>query len=79
MHCYEVKCKFARRIAGTNALSRTARQEMVDEHGVKKKDVQITEIDVPMAKPKLIEYINNILTELDTPDEGGSGSGEDNE
>ncbi len=79
MHCYEVKCKFAKRIAGTNALARSTRQEMVDEHGVKKKEVEITEIDIPMAKPKLIEYINNILTALDTAADDGDGNGEDNE
>lgn len=65
MRCYLVQAPGAKRYAGTNALSITARNELVDKLGLRKKDVAITEVDVPMAKAELLSFINTLCVELD--------------
>lgn len=70
MRCYLVTAtinadKTVRRIAGTNALAKAQRDELVAEHEIKKKDVTIEDHEVPVAKDDLIAYVNGLLTELD--------------
>jgi hypothetical protein len=71
MRCYKVIAKdgdevLATRIAGTNALARETRDEMVATFEVKKKDVTIEEHEVPVAKDQLIEYLNEIFGAQDS-------------
>lgn len=65
MRCYKVVCVDddtgevkATKYAGTAAESKTIRQAFVDEYGVKKKDVDIEEVDIPTAKPALLAWVN---------------------
>lgn len=49
------------KFAGTQADARTARQAIVDEHGVKKKDVALDEIEIPTDKAGLLGFVNNLV------------------
>ena len=53
------------RYAGTNAEARATRDQLVEQFGVKKKDVSIEEAEVPTAKADLLVFINELLTEQD--------------
>lgn len=48
--------KFA--IASTQADAKAKRDDLVEELGIKKKDVTIEEIEISTSKNDLIEYIN---------------------
>lgn len=65
MRCYLVKGPGAKRYAATNADARTKRDELVEQLGCKKKDVEIEQTDVPVAKAELLDFINELCTELD--------------
>jgi hypothetical protein len=49
------------RYAGTQADARTERDAFVNDFGVKKSAVEIEEIEIPMAKPELLAWINALL------------------
>lgn len=49
------------KFAGTQADARAARQALVDEHGVKKKDVSLDEVEIPTAKSDLLDFINGLI------------------
>lgn len=75
MRCYLVTAKdgdtvIARRYAGTNALAKDTRDELVDKLEIKKKDVTVDQTEVPLAKDQLIEYLNALVTQLDLEEEG---------
>lgn len=53
------------RFAGTNADARQARDAMVNDYGVKKKEVEIEETEIPTAKAELIEFINGLVNPAD--------------
>lgn len=55
----------ARRLAGTQALAKDARDELMDKFGLPKKNVVIEDEEVPMDKPSLLEYLNTLLEEQD--------------
>jgi hypothetical protein len=63
MRCYIVEGKRAgvKRYAATQALAREARDEIAEANDLKKKEVTITEHDVPLAKAALIEYLNDLV------------------
>lgn len=65
MRCYLVTGPGAKRYASTNADARATRDELVEQLGVKKKDVDIEQVDVPTAKAELLEFINGLCAELD--------------
>ena len=65
MRCYQVTGPGAKRYAATNADARTTRDELVEQLGCKKKDVEIEQVEVPTAKPELLEFINELCKELD--------------
>jgi hemoglobin-like flavoprotein len=65
MRCYLVKGPGAKRYAATNADARAKRDELVEQLGCKKKDVEIEQAEVPTAKAELLDFINELCTELD--------------
>ena len=65
MRCYLVKGPGAKRYAATNADARTTREELVEQLGCKKKDIEIEQTDVPTAKAELLDFINELCKELD--------------
>lgn len=65
MRCYLVTGPGAKRYASTNADARATRDQLVEQLGVKKKDVDIEQVDVPTAKAELLEFINGLCAELD--------------
>lgn len=76
MRCYLVTAKsnaddvLGRRIAATNADARAVREDLMETFDVKKKNVDIENHDVPVAKPELIAYLNDMLVAQDeAPDE----------
>lgn len=50
-------------IASTQADAKEKRDELVDDLGIKKKDVNIEEIEIPNSKQKLLDFINEQITE----------------
>jgi hypothetical protein len=65
MRCYLVTGPGAKRYAATNADARNKREELVEQLGCKKKDVEIAQVEVPTAKAELLDFINELCTELD--------------
>lgn len=65
MRCYQVTGPGAKRYAATNADARAKRDELVEQLGCKKKDVEIEQVEVPTAKAELLEFINELCAELD--------------
>lgn len=68
MRCYLVTGPGAKRYAATNADARTTREELVEQLGCKKKDVEIEQTDIPVAKADLLEFVNGLCKELDKKD-----------
>ena len=66
MRCYLVKGPGALRYASTNADARATRDELVEQLGVNKKDVDIVQTDIPVAKPELLKFINSLAVKADT-------------
>lgn len=74
MRCYKVIAKdgddtVAFRFAGTSADARTTRDELVESTGLKKKNVEIEQTEVPVAKAELIGFLNEMATQLDLVEE----------
>lgn len=74
MRCYKIQVKkdgeiVATRFAGTAALTRDTKATLVEEFGAKKKDVESEEVDIPMAKADLLEFINELAAGADLVDE----------
>ena len=74
MRCFQVTAKdgdavLATRLAPTNAVAKTTREELMATFQVKKKDVSIDQHEVPVSKPQLIEYINSLLRRSDKAEE----------
>lgn len=65
MRCYLVTGPGVKRYAATNADARAKRDELVEQLGCKKKDVEIEQAEVPTAKADLLEFINGLCAELD--------------
>ncbi len=65
MRCYQVTGPGAKRYAATNADARATRDELVEQLGCKKKDIEIEQVEVPTAKAELLEFINGLCAELD--------------
>ena len=65
MRCYLVEGPGAKRYAATNADARAKRDELVERLGCKKKDIEIEQTDIPVAKAELLNFINELCIELD--------------
>ena len=65
MRAYLVQGGNRKRIAGTNALAREAREELMELGSLKKKDVTITDIVIPDDKQGKLDFINKLCEELD--------------
>ena len=66
MRCYLVKADGCVRLAATGGEARAFRQAMVDEReDLKKKDVEITPVEVGSAKPVMMAFLNGLLEALD--------------
>lgn len=65
MRCYLVTGPGAKRYAATNADARAKRDELVEQLGCKKKDVEIEQAEVPTTKAELLDFINELCIELD--------------
>lgn len=65
MRCYLVTDGTHRRYAGTQALAREARDSLVETRDLNKNQVTIAETEIPMAKPELLKFINDIIEELE--------------
>lgn len=74
MRAYLVQAKGRKRYAGTQADARTTRDDFVEELGVKKKEVDIEEVDIPYDKGGMLQFINELCAELDPP-KPGKGKG----
>lgn len=58
MRCYLVSCGPLTKLAGTNALARAAKAELVEKTGRKKSDATVEDHVIPYGKPNLITYLN---------------------
>ena len=58
------------RFAGTSADARATRDQLVEQFGVKKKDVTIEDCEIPTAKAELLEFINTLVADQDAQEEG---------
>lgn len=65
MRCYQVTGPGAKRYAASNADARTTRDALVEQLGCKKKDIEIEQVDVPISKAELLEFINDLCAETD--------------
>lgn len=66
MKCYLVTApNGAKRYAGTAALSKTARLELMEKYGVKKGQVIIKDAEIPAPKAEMLEFVNSLCKELD--------------
>jgi hypothetical protein len=65
MRCYLVTGPGAKRYAATSADARTVRDELVTQLGCKKKEIEIEQAEVPVAKTQLLKFINGLCAELD--------------
>lgn len=70
MRAYQVTVKngdkvLGTRFAGTQAESRSTRDELVTQFDVKKSAVEIEEVEIPTAKPDLLVWVNELSTRSD--------------
>lgn len=78
---YKVESENGLRFAGSVAHARQLRDEMMEIHGLRKKDVRIDEeVEIPSGKGGLLEFLNEVLAEFDADaDEGEEEKTEDDE
>jgi hypothetical protein len=60
----------AKRYAGTAALAKATRNELIEKLGAKKSDVTIEDCDIPSDKNGLLAFINEVAAEADFDLEG---------
>lgn len=65
MRCYLVTCGPLTKLAGTNALARAARVELVEKTGRKKSDAVIEDHVIPYGKPNLLAYLNGMRADYE--------------
>jgi hypothetical protein len=71
MRCYLVQGGGRKRYAATVAASVEARNAIIAETGIKKKDVEVEQADIPMGKAELLVFVNELCEALDTPKDAG--------
>ncbi len=70
MRAYQVTAKsgtavLGTRYAGTQADARTKRDEMMAQFDLKKSEVETEEVEVPLAKAELLDFINALASKAD--------------
>lgn len=50
------------RFAGSMGAAREVRQTIVNDYGVKKRDLEINEVDVPTNKDGLLRFLNTMTS-----------------
>lgn len=66
MRVYLVKASTgAKRYGGTQADAKGKRDGLMEQEGLKKSSVTIEEVEVPTAKPLLLDFINGLCEEQD--------------
>ena len=60
----------ATRYSATNAMAREMREALMEEFGVRKKDVEIEQMEVPTVKEDLLDFLNTMLSLLDRKEVG---------
>ena len=70
MRAYQVTAKdgdtvLGTRYAGTQADARAKRDELMAQFDVKKSAVETEEVEVPVAKSELLEFINELASKAD--------------
>lgn len=66
MRCYFVECKgLGFRYAGTSALARETREELMALFNVRKKDVTIEDAEIPVGKAELLAFVNKLAAQSD--------------
>jgi len=65
MRCYQVKGGGRTRYVATVAASVEARNLIIEETGVKKKDVEVEQADIPMGKAELLVFVNELCEKFD--------------
>jgi hypothetical protein len=78
MRAYEITAgvddtTLAVRFAGTQADAREARNELVEQFDIKKSNVSIDEVEIPVAKAGLLEFINELSARADAAEEDDDG------
>jgi hypothetical protein len=58
-----------KRFGATQADSRAKRDELVEKFGVKKSTIEIEEVEIPVGKADLLEFINTLAAEADKEEE----------
>ena len=82
MRCYKVTVEvddevYATRYAGTNALARETRDELMEQFEVKKSQVKIEDAEIPVAKDALLEFVNELCAQMDAVDSEDEDEDED--
>lgn len=82
MRCYKVTVEvddevYATRYAGTNALARETRDELMEQFEVKKSQVKIEDAEIPVAKDALLEFVNELCAEMDAVDSDEDEDGDE--
>lgn len=63
MRCYLVTGPGIKRYASTSADARALRDQLVEQLGIHKKDVDIDKAVIPTAKAELLKFINSLCAE----------------
>lgn len=75
MRTYQVTAQegetvLATRYGSTQADAREKRDALVEQFSIKKSQVTIEEVDVSLAKPELLAFINELAAKADAVEEG---------
>lgn len=65
MKCYAISGRGYIRYAGSQLDAREARKQLVEISGCKKSDFEITPVDVPTDKERLLTFLNNAAEYFD--------------
>ena len=69
MRCYKVSVEVdtvlgeptvINRYAGTQALAKATRDDLVANYSCKKSDVEIEEVEIPLSKTELLAFVNSL-------------------
>lgn len=62
MRCYTVKANGATTYVATQGDCRRLKNDLIAS-GIPKKQIEVVEVEVPLAKAELIVYLNNLVEE----------------
>lgn len=70
MRCHKIEATqngtvVATRYAGTTALARAIRDELVVSRGIQKKHITVEPAEIPTTKDPLLEFVNELSAKLD--------------